>query len=350
MKKYIFNPLVIINIILGLVSCSDDSYPSDPTLTLPVSGLVLEVNGSDYVAVPQFAADSILGNQLSLSVKIPATTAIVKQIDLVDKNASANISKGDVVTFIDDKLTFEIHYGGVVEPYIVEMSYNPPPKMYLVKTRDKDKNGNKYYLNVEIAPFISSVTYDNQFEGYVDLTDTNWDNLALIQSDFSTYFDVSAGLGGGQSYGKLELVSKDAPGTGSYPSDGPWGDWTTSNNNPKIVSPGVWKINFDSSTKEVTFLETQWAISGTSANSEETMTYFPDEKLWKLTTKLSEGNLRFTTIPVSPNDPVINYGESSGLSKLSEQGTDIKIEAMGMYEITLDLGNSPFYDYTISKK
>ena len=80
------------------------------------------------------------------------------------------------------------------------------------------------------------------------------------------------------------------------------------------------------------------------------MTYFPDEKLWKLTTKLSEGNLRFTTIPVSPNDPVINYGESSGLSKLSEQGTDIKIEAMGMYEITLDLGNSPFYDYTISKK
>ena len=76
------------------------------------------------------------------------------------------------------------------------------------------EKGDYYGLNTETAQTIASITYNNLFEGYIDLTNTSWNNIGLVQSDQSAYFDVSAGLGGGQSYGTLAMVEKSSPGTG----------------------------------------------------------------------------------------------------------------------------------------
>lgn len=79
------------------------------------------------------------------------------------------------------------------------------------------------------------------------------------------------------------------------------------------------------------------------------MTYSSETRLWSLDTDLSPGTLKFTTIAVGYGDPIIVYGASEGLSKLSEEGTDIEIGTAGNYTITLNLSQPPYYDYSIKK-
>lgn len=144
------------------------------------------------------------------------------------------------------------------------------------------------------------------------------------------------------------MTEKPSPGTGYFPCDGPWGDWTTTGGNASIVSPGIWKLNFNATTRELTLLETQWAVSGTAAGTTKAMTYDSQTRKWSITTELSAGKLKFITIPVSVSDPTVTYGASDGLVRLSEQGTDISIDEAGTYRIELDL-STPFYDYSITK-
>ena len=89
---------------IGGASCSEDSYPENPTLVSPISGLVLEVIGTDYVATPLLQEDGLLSETLLVAVNQPSTTAIVKQIDISDPSATVNISEGDVITFSNNQL------------------------------------------------------------------------------------------------------------------------------------------------------------------------------------------------------------------------------------------------------
>lgn len=345
MKRNITYILVALCVAMAMMSCNEESLPENSTLASPISGLVLEVNGTDYVAIPQLKEDNSLSNTLLLSVNQPSVTAVVKQISVSEPSASVNVSVGDIITFKNNRFELEWKQGAQAETYVVEMSYNPPPVMYLVMS---GAIGDYYGLNTETAQNVASITYNHLFEGYIDLTNTSWNNIGLVKSDQSVYYDVAAGLGGGQSYGSFTMVQKPSPETGYFPCDGPWGDWTTNGGNALIVSPGIWKVNFNATTRELTLLETQWAVTGTAAGTLKAMTYDSQTRKWSLTTELTAGKLKFTTIPVSATDPTVTYGVSDGLVRLSEQGTDIAIDQAGTYRIELDL-STPFYDYSITK-
>lgn len=341
MKRNIALLLVIIALSLGWLSCSDDSFPANPTLVVPISGMKLEVNETDYTVTPQLLADGTLSNTYLLTVKAASTTAIVKQIDLSDPSASVSIKVGDVITFVDNMFTFEWKKDTQTEKISIEMSF-PPEVMYIVRS------ANGYALDKDNAPMITSVFNNGLYEGYIDLSDANWDNIALVQGDESVYFDVSGGLNT-ETYGSFTMTSKPSPGTGYYPSDGPWGDWSNVNNkNESMFFSGYWKINFNAATKLMTVLETQWSITGTAATDATKMTYSTVTRKWSLTTALSAGTLKFTTIPMHVTDPTVTYGTSDGASKLSETGEDIVISEVGTYRIELDL-STPAYYYTITK-
>lgn len=345
MKRNIIFILVALCVVtMGLISCNEDSLPENPTLVSPISALVLEVNGADYVAVPQLEEDGSVSKTLLLAVNQPSVTAVVKQISVSESSASVNVSVGDVITFKNNRFELAWKSGDQTESFIVEMSYNPPPVMYLVMS---GAIGDYFGLNPETAQTVASITYNHLFEGYVDFTNTNWNNIGLVQSNQSAYYDVAAGLGGGQSYGSFTMTEKTSPGTGYFPCEGPWGDWTTTGGNASIVSPGIWKLNFNATTRELTLLETQWAIAGTAAGTTKAMMYDSETRKWTLITELSAGKLKFTTIPVSVSDPTVTYGVSDGFVRLSEQGTDISIDEAGTYRIELDL-STPFYDYSIT--
>lgn len=349
MKNYIFL-FALLAVLISVASCSNDDYPENATIVSPISSLILSVEGIDYVAVPKLTEEKTVDHTLSIDVKKVGTKAVVKSIVLAATGMSINVAEGDEVSFVDNKLSLTLTKGSVSDTYFVEMVYNPPPFMYFTKTSDYGPEGEKYYIDAEKSQRIASVNYNDKFEGYIDLTATNWDNIGLVESGLNSYYDFNGGLTGTQSSGSFVMVKKESAGGKAFPCDGPWGNWTTTNGNAEIVSPGVWKINFDAATSTMTLLETQWAITGSATSALKAMTYSSSTRKWSLDTDLSAGSLKFTTIAVCEGDPVVTYGASEGLSKLSEAGEDIEIGSAGNYSIVLDLGNPPYYDYTITKK
>mgnify|MGYP000043170885 CR=1 FL=1 len=144
------------------------------------------------------------------------------------------------------------------------------------------------------------------------------------------------------------MVKKESAGGNVFSLRWSLGKLDFNNGTPNYFS-GVWKINFDAATQVMTLLHTQWAVTGSAISSLKAMTYSSETRLWSLDTDLSPGTLKFTTIAVGYGDPIIVYGASEGLSKLSEEGTDIEIGTAGNYTITLNLSQPPYYDYSIKK-
>ena len=84
----------------------------------------------------------------------------------------------------------------------------------------------------------------------------------------------------------------------------------------------------------MTLLHTQWAVTGSAISSLKAMTYSSETRLWSLDTDLSPGTLKFTTIAVGYGDPIIVYGASEGLSKLSEEGGHRNRDGWELYDYT----------------
>jgi hypothetical protein len=350
------NKILLLNIffLTILFSCKKESAPADVTLTSPISGLVVTVEGLDYTAVPALNASGTLSDTLYVTTKVPGNIGTVKQISFADSaSTSSLITTGSTLTFANNVANITVTNNRIDHIYYVKMLYTPPPFMYFVKTSDKDASGIKYYLNTATAQRIASGTYDANFEGYIDLTATNWDNIGLIQSDKSAYFDVNGGWWPEQSSGSFTLTKETPPGTGFYPCAGPWADWNWTNKNAAIISSGVWKLNFNVTTNVLDLVETQFAISGTASGSVQKMTYNSSTKLWTVTANLSAGSFRFTTVPVVATDPVVKlgeYGTTGNTGNLATVGNNIAVNSAGSYLVILDLRNPPYYKYSLQKQ
>lgn len=219
MKKNIFLFWVLLSTLVGGVSCSSEELPANPTIVSPVSSLVLSVEGMDYVAVPRLKEDKTLDNVLTLEVRKASTKAVVKSIVLADASAEANVAVGDEVTFTGNRWELVLKRGMETGSYFVEMVYNEPPFMYFVKTGDYGPEGERYYVNPDKSQKIASINYDTKFEGYIDLTGTNWDNIGLVASDLSSYYDFSGGADGSSC--SFEMVKKESAGGNVFACDGP---------------------------------------------------------------------------------------------------------------------------------
>ncbi|MCM1302277.1 MAG: hypothetical protein NC250_09355 [Alistipes senegalensis] len=333
-----------------LTACSDNDLPDNPVLQSPVSGLVIEVNGENYTALPGLDDEGAFLDKMTLAVKIPSRHATIVQLNLMDGYTS-DVKSGDDVMFEDNLLPITLYRNGTeAAKYWVEMSFNPPPFYYFIKSSDKDSDGNGYFLNTDNPQIMASANYDNHFEGEVDLTASNWDNVGVIASDQTKYYDFAGGPWPALSCYSWTGVEKTAAGWGYFPCDGPWNDWLVTNDNSDIVSPGIWRVNFDSETYQVDMTMTQWCVSGSAVGTRIAMTYSSEQRAWSTTAALSAGTMRFETIAVTSGDPTFDLGLASGISELASGGEDIRISEAGTYEITLVLSNPPYYTYEVVKK
>ena len=341
MKRNFYKSLLMLMVSFISISCKND-IEIKPVLETYISGFVLEINKSDYVVSPQIDSNGTISNTMLVSVKQPSVEGIVKRLDFTDSKFRANVNVGDVVRFTDNNAEITISNGVITEIITIEMNFNPPPVLYVVNS------GDGYKLDIEKSAKLHSITYDDSYEGYIDLSNNSWNNIGIVLADGSLYYDCNGGLNSGVSYGEFVLIEKKSPETGYYPCDGPWGDWTTNASNDLITSPGIWKVDFDLKTKRLLMLETQFAISGDAVKDNGIMTYNHEDCKWCIDTFLSVGSFRFTTIPVNSGDPSLVYGLSDGISPIVENGLDIPVEVSGKYKIELDLNNS-FYNYEIIK-
>lgn len=345
------NILAVALLGLTMASCANRELPDNPTLSLPVTSLVLEVSGRDYVAVPTLNEDGSFTGELDLQVRIPNTEAVVKQVYLRD-GYTVDFAPGDTLRFADSKLVVDVQGASGKQSYTVNMLFNPPPIVYAVKSSDRDAVGNRYFMNVETQDFLASATYDNNYEGELNLTGTNWDNVGLVSQDLTTIYEVAAGPWPAVSHYVWKASTKTAKGDGYFLCEGPWNDWKVTNGNPDIVSPGVWRVNFDLSKLEVVMTMTQWVISGSAVGTAKLpMTYDKTTKSWSMTADLKAGSFAFETIPVTFGDPTFRLGYKKNiLGQLASDGAEISVPAAGIYELTLCLSNSPYYTYTLTRK
>lgn len=351
MKYYNIRTLFACLLLFVFASCQDD-LPGNATIVSPISSLEMTVKGIDYIVQPRLQVDKTLNDTLFLSVRIPASEATVKTIQLSD-GLTTDVKQGDVVTFVEDVFPITLSKGAEKQTYFVKMDYSKPAILYFVKSSDKDEEGNGSYLDLPNAQRIASLNSDDKYEGFIDLTTSDWDNICLVASDFKAMYEFEGGWWSERSSGSFTLVEKKVSGSGNYfRSVGPWADWKWSNDNPLILSPGVWKFDFNIASGELNLVETQWAISGTAIDSQTAMTYDPETRLWTVAAPLSAGNIKFTTIPVTEGDSTLSYGELGSTAVtgyLESQGRDIEIETAGNYKIVLDFSNPPFYSYSITK-
>ena len=114
---------------------------------------------------------------------------------------------------------------------------------------------------------------------------------------------------------------------------------------------GYYKVNANKSALTWSALKTTWALIGsapTASNNwtnDVNMTYDIVNKVWKVTTNLVAGELKFRA-NAGWN---LNYGDDGGTGKLTEGAANIVVTAAqaGSRTITLNLNNPRRYTYTI---
>jgi hypothetical protein len=129
-----------------------------------------------------------------------------------------------------------------------------------------------------------------------------------------------------------------------------------------LAGPRMYRVSINLTTGALTTVATDWGIVGAATtgdaagwNQSVPMTYDVAKKVWKLVDQTmpgtSGGNLEFK---FRANDAwTINYGESKtkpGISKLEQDGDNLKTSGAGKYDITLDLNDPDKYTYTLTKK
>ncbi len=322
----------------GMLSCKQEGLPSNPVVQYPLKTLILTVAGSDYVATPVVEDDD---SRDTMTVSLPEINdrATVKTLILADPTSTVNIKEGDQLLFVDDLYKVVVTSpGGTETVCILKLLYPPPPEpdpefMYLIMKGTSGGALADGKVHPDDSPKLWAPAFDGKFECYADLTGYAWDNIGVANADQTKGYghDHSAGLGTSFTVATTEVT----PDGGVFPIPGPWGNWS-----------GMWKVNFDTATNELSMLQTVWAIKGTATGEAvKTMTYDADSKKWVITATLSADTFMFTTVPVNTGDAVVTYGGASG--KISATGNAITVPEAGDYDIRLDLNDPLAYTYSI---
>lgn len=320
--KNILNYLAAICLLL-VTACEKQKLPENPTIVSPISALILNVNGIDYTATP-FLKNGALADTLRLNVQRPNVTALVKRISLA-ANSKADIESGANILFSDNVASINVtNAQGSVKKYFIKMLFTPPPIMYVPLSSES------YTIKPGITQTIASGTYDTKFEGYIEF-DASWRGFYVVTNATpAVRYGINAGFDSGTTH-TLQATTSAAP----------WGDWGINS---------YWKFNYNSETKALTLLKTNWAILGSATGNEvKNMIYAPTTKTWSLTATLAAGSFKFNSL----NTPAIVYGDALATTNsgtLNTGGNNINIASAGPYIITLNLSKPPYYTYTIVKQ
>ncbi|WP_303311091.1 SusE domain-containing protein [Hymenobacter sp. BT730] len=171
------------------------------------------------------------------------------------------------------------------------------------------------------APFLASPNSNDVYEGY-------------IYMDAASEFKYTVGRSWDVNYGD------DGTGSGLAPNGG----------NIKTSAPGYYKMNVDLGTKKYSVTSTTWAVIGSATaggwDAETPMTYDAANGVWKVTTTLGAGELKFR----ANNAWAINMGDNGANGSPDYDGSNIVSPGAGSYTITLDLSKGAGnYSYSISK-
>ncbi len=169
------------------------------------------------------------------------------------------------------------------------------------------------------APPLTSEGND-QYEGYVYFAD---DGFQFKFTDERTW--------------DLNWGDDDADGT--LQQDGA---------NIDMENAGYYKINVDLDNLTYEYLRTEWGLIGDATadgwDADQDMEYDPEDKVWRITTDLTAGEIKFR----ANDDWDLDYGDDNGDGTLQQGGANIAVEEAGNYTVELNLSEYP-YSYTLNQ-
>ncbi len=132
-----------------------------------------------------------------------------------------------------------------------------------------------------------------------------------------------------------------------------WGDsdgdgvLEPSGDNLVVADPGFYRVVVNLNDLTYSLELTNWGLIGSSTaggwDSDEDMTYDPEQGAWVITTDLIAGEVKFRANDLWDLD----YGDTSADALLDQGGDNIQIPADGTYEIKLYL-DRPEYSYSLA--
>ncbi|WP_162053179.1 SusE domain-containing protein [Pontibacter pamirensis] len=173
------------------------------------------------------------------------------------------------------------------------------------------------------APALTSVEDNGIYFGIIDFSDAEDLNFKFTPE---RNWDTDYGMG-------------DAEGTLS-PGGG----------NLSVPTADTYRITVNLNTNTWSFTRYSWGLIGSATSTgwdgDLDMEYDYEEGVWRLTTDLTAGAIKFRL----NDDWALNYGDNNANDDLlDEAGSDIMIEEAGTYEIVLDLeteDGTPTYSVT----
>ena len=196
-----------------------------------------------------------------------------------------------------------------------------------------------YFFGASLGPLSSSSPYiseqPGQHEGYIYFPNaTNTFRFSNTNTSAGTVFGAGTG-------------------TGTIASG--------STNEITLAGPRMYRIRVNLGTNTLTAVATNWGIigsgttgDGTGWNQSVPMVYSVADKVWKLTNVSMPGSGTNNEFKFRANDAWdINYGDSKttpNVSKLDQDGNNLKTAGPGRYDVVLDLNNPDKYTYTLTKK
>lgn len=168
------------------------------------------------------------------------------------------------------------------------------------------------------APALTSPNENDQYEGYVNFANDG------SEYKFTAERNWDDGDWGG-SAGTLE------PGGSNLVMD----------------QAGYYKINVNLNALTYTTQRTEWGIIGEAAagwddGDDVAMEYSSDDKVWRVTTDLSAGEMKFRANGAWD----LNYGSENNNGTLQQGSDNIVVDEAGNYTVTLDLSAFP-YTYSL---
>lgn len=178
--------------------------------------------------------------------------------------------------------------------------------------------------NPGTAPALISVEDNGVYEGIISFNNAN-----------SLEFKITADRNWDLNYGG------EGDNGGTLEQNGP---------NLTVPTKDSYKIMVDLNNMTWSSAKYSWGVIGNATpegwDADTNMIYDNEEGVWKLTTQLTVGEIKFRL----NDDWATNYGDDGGDKVLEQGGANIAVAEAGNYEIVLDLENEDeSVTYTITK-
>ncbi|CAN5277835.1 hypothetical protein BH23BAC3_BH23BAC3_31730 [soil metagenome] len=134
----------------------------------------------------------------------------------------------------------------------------------------------------------------------------------------------------------------------NWGDDGADGTLQQNGENIDMENAGYYKINVNLNNLTYEYLRTEWGLIGDATaggwDADQDMEYDPEDKVWRITSDLTAGEMKFR----ANDDWELDYGDNMGDGTLEEGGDNIPVDEAGNYTVELNLGEFP-YSYTVTR-